>query len=59
MSRSCTHLDHVHTLGMLPSGCGDCLASGRQDRMHLPVCQECGEVGCSDQSPGRQATEQF
>jgi hypothetical protein len=59
VSRNCTHLDHIHPVGTLPSGCEDCLALGRQDWDKLRVCQECGHVGCCDQSPGRHATEHF
>ena len=42
-----------------PWGCEDCLAQGRQDWVHLRVCQECGHVGCCDNSPGRHATAHF
>lgn len=38
------------------SGCSDCLAMGRDDWVHLRLCQECGHVGCCDNSPGRHAT---
>jgi hypothetical protein len=55
----CTHLDHVQPEDPLPSGCEACLAAGRLDWIHLRVCQECGHVGCCDQSPGRHATEHF
>jgi DNA-3-methyladenine glycosylase II len=34
-------------------------AQGRRDWVHLPVCQECGHVGCCDNSPGRPATAHF
>ncbi len=59
MSSNCSHLDHVHAVGSLPSGCEDCLAAGRHDWVHLRVCQECSHVGCCDQSPGRHATQHF
>jgi Zn-finger in ubiquitin-hydrolases and other protein len=29
------------------------------DWVHLRVCQECGHVGCCDNSPGRHATAHF
>jgi hypothetical protein len=57
--RKCTHLDHVYPVDALPSGCEECLASGRLDWVHLRMCQECGHVACCDQSPGRHATEHF
>jgi hypothetical protein len=40
-------------------GCVDCLAQGLRDWVHLRVCQECGHVGCCDNSPGRHATAHF
>jgi hypothetical protein len=57
--RNYIHLDHVYPVDTLPSGCEECLASGRLDWVHLRVCRECGHVGCCDQSPGRHATEPF
>jgi hypothetical protein len=59
MTRKCDHLDHVHPADRLSPGCEECLASGRRDWVHLRVCQECGHVGCCDQSPGRHATKHF
>jgi hypothetical protein len=32
---------------------------GGRDWVHLRVCQECGHVGCCDNSPGRHATAHF
>ena len=40
-------------------GCEDCLAAGRRDWVHLRFCQECGHVGCCDNSPGKHATAHF
>jgi hypothetical protein len=56
---SCTHLDQI--ISVIPSadGCEDCLALGRHDWVHLRVCQECGHVGCCDNSPGRHATAHY
>jgi hypothetical protein len=59
MSRNCNHLAEVRPVDPLPSGCEECLSAGRLDWFHLRVCQECGHVGCCDQSPGRHATEHF
>jgi len=39
-------------------GCEECLATGGR-WLHLRVCQECGHVGCCDNSPGRHATAHF
>jgi Zn-finger in ubiquitin-hydrolases and other protein len=59
MTNNCAHLDHLQPVDPLPSGCEECLAYGRLDWVHLRVCQECGHVGCCDQSPGRHATDHF
>jgi hypothetical protein len=59
MPRQCQHLDQVRNVQpRTPGGCEECLASG--DRwVHLRLCQECGHVGCCDQSPNRHATKHF
>ena len=36
----------------------ECLATGGR-WVHLRLCQECGHVGCCDNSPGRHATKHF
>lgn len=59
VTRQCTHLDHLKPVDNLSTGCEECLAAGHLDWVHLRVCQECGHVGCCDQSPGRHATEHF
>src|SRR5258708_23932092 len=59
MNCVCTHLDRIHEVTPSSSSYEDCLAQGRQDRVHLRVCQECGHVGCSDNSSGRHATAPF
>jgi uncharacterized UBP type Zn finger protein len=59
----CTHLDTIRpaiTGDVAPSdeGCHDCLATG--DRwVHLRMCQECGHVGCCDDSRNKHATKHF
>lgn len=55
----CTHLDHIHDITPSGPGCADCIAAGRDDWFHLRVCQECGRVGCCDQSPGKHATAHY
>lgn len=37
-------------------GCEDCLRMGTRNWVHLRICQQCGHVGCCDQSPGRHAS---
>jgi uncharacterized UBP type Zn finger protein len=55
----CTHLDAAESLNYLFTGCEECLALGHLDWKYLRVCQECGHVGCCDESRGRHATEHF
>jgi len=59
MNGGCAHLDRIHDVTPSSWGCVDCLAQGRRDWVHLRVCQECGHVGCCDNSPGRHATAHF
>jgi len=51
MNGGCTHLDRIHDVTPSSWGCEDCLAQGREDWVHLRVGQECGHVGCCDNSP--------
>jgi uncharacterized UBP type Zn finger protein len=56
----CTHLDSVEIL-QLPDpilGCEECLKTGMQ-WVHLRMCQQCGHIGCCDNSPGKHATAHF
>jgi Zn-finger in ubiquitin-hydrolases and other protein len=59
MNGGCTHLDRICDVRPSFWGCEDRLAQGRRDWVHLRVCQECGHVGCCDNSPGRPATAHF
>ncbi len=59
MAAPCSHLDHIKDVAPSGNGCLDCLAAGRHDWVHLRVCQECGHVGCCDNSPARHATRHF
>ena len=59
MADDCSHLDQIHDVVPSSPGCEDCLAAGRHDWVHLRVCQQCGHVGCCDNSPGRHATAHF
>jgi len=54
MADTCTHLDTF--AGVTPSadGCEDCLAVGGH-WVHFHRCEECGHVGCCDNTPGRHA----
>lgn len=58
-AQSCTHLQQVRDVeANTPNGCEECLALGMR-WVHLRLCQECGHVGCCDQSQGKHATKHF
>ena len=59
MTDTCTHLDEIMEVEPSGTGCLDCLAAGLHNWVHLRVCQECGHVGCCDNSPGRHATGHY
>jgi hypothetical protein len=56
MAATCTHLDQIRDVTPSSTGCEDCIALGRDDWVHLRVCQICGHVGCCDDSPLKHAT---
>src|SRR5262245_60559625 len=59
MAAQCRHLVEVRDVAPLtPQGCEECLRTGGR-WLHLRVCQECGHVGCCDNSPGKHATAHF
>ena len=59
MSPRCAHLVEVRDVQpKTPAGCEECLATGGR-WVHLRLCQECGHVGCCDNSPGKHATKHF
>lgn len=56
----CTHLDTIE-FTELPDpvlGCEECLKTGGR-WLHLRMCQQCGHIGCCDNSPGKHATAHF
>jgi uncharacterized UBP type Zn finger protein len=59
MRQTCDHLGSIVDPEPRAVGCEDCLAQGRNDWVHLRVCQTCGHVGCCDNSPGRHATAHY
>jgi hypothetical protein len=59
MSRQCAHLGQVRNVpARTPQGCEECLQAGGR-WVHLRLCQECGHVGCCDNSPGKHAAKHF
>ena len=60
VASTCEHLDTIRLLELPDEveGCEECLATGGA-WVHLRMCQQCGHIGCCDQSPGRHATEHY
>lgn len=56
----CTHLDTVEILDAPDeiAGCEECLELGMR-WVHLRMCQQCGHIGCCDNSEGKHATGHF
>jgi uncharacterized UBP type Zn finger protein len=56
----CTHLESVKVLDAPAeiAGCEECLELG-MSWVHLRMCQECGHIGCCDNSIGKHATGHF
>ena len=59
MGKSCKHLGQIKDVSPSGPGCVECVAAGKHDWVHLRWCQECGHVGCCDNSPNRHATAHF
>jgi len=59
MATSCRHLDQIRDVMPSGPGCVECVAAGKHDWVHLRWCQECGHVGCCDNSPGKHATKHY
>ena len=59
MPTQCPHIPAVRNVApRTPDGCEECLATGMR-WVHLRLCQECGHVGCCDNSQGKHATKHF
>jgi hypothetical protein len=61
METLCTHLqslDLTHLKHDTHHVCPECVAMG-DTWVHLRICQECGHVGCCDQSKNKHATKHF
>jgi uncharacterized UBP type Zn finger protein len=54
----CNHLDTIVAVEPNDNGCHECLATG-DHWVHLRLCQECGHVGCCDNSPNRHASKHY
>lgn len=59
MSAICQHLSHLaHIIPDAKHVCPECVALG-DTWVHLRTCQECGHVGCCDDSKNKHATKHF
>ena len=54
----CRHIRESNPVPPRAAGCEECLAAGMR-WVHLRLCQECGHVGCCDNSIGKHATKHF
>jgi uncharacterized UBP type Zn finger protein len=52
---TCEHLNTLAEVAPSDDGCHECLQEGGR-WVHLRMCQQCGHVGCCDNSPGKHAT---
>lgn len=59
MPTQCPHVVQARNVKpVTPEGCEECLKLGMR-WVHLRLCQECGHVGCCDNSIGKHATKHF
>ena len=59
MVQGCEHLKEIKKVeARTPDGCEECLQTG-DDWVHLRLCQNCGHVGCCDNSKNKHATKHF
>lgn len=57
--QECSHLKHIkHHQPNTLQGCEECLIRG-DGWVHLRLCDDCGHVGCCDQSKNKHATKHF
>ena len=53
---TCSHIDAITTVNAAEHRkCDECVKINSR-WVHLRVCQECGAIGCCDDSPNRHAT---
>ncbi|OGX92106.1 UBP-type zinc finger domain-containing protein [Hymenobacter coccineus] len=59
MANICQHLTQItHVIPDTKHVCPECVALG-DAWVHLRTCQECGHVGCCDDSKNKHATQHF
>ncbi len=54
----CEHVAEIVPVKPSADGCEDCLKIGGS-WVHLRLCENCGHVGCCDNSPNKHATKHF
>jgi uncharacterized UBP type Zn finger protein len=59
-SPSCSHVRSIQVFDppVEIAGCEECLKLGMQ-WVHLRMCQDCGHIGCCDNSEGKHATAHY
>ncbi|MGU7782086.1 UBP-type zinc finger domain-containing protein [Burkholderia sp. PU8-34] len=58
MATTCTHLGDARILRTDKDYCEACVKSGGR-WVHLRMCLTCGQVGCCDSSPNRDASRHY
>ena len=60
MAELCSHLpEDLAPPALTARGCQDCIAAGKRDWVQLRFCQQCGHIGCCDNSPRTHATQHY
>jgi monovalent cation:H+ antiporter-2, CPA2 family len=58
MVLQCSHLEEVLATKPRTKGCEECLKTG-DSWVHLRLCENCGHVGCCDDSKNKHASAHF
>jgi uncharacterized UBP type Zn finger protein len=58
MVLQCSHLEEVTETKPRTKGCEECLKTG-DSWVHLRLCENCGHVGCCDDSKNKHASAHF
>ena len=54
----CEHVSTIIPVTPSADGCEDCLKIGGR-WVHIRLCENCGHVGCCDNSPNQHASKHF
>ncbi len=58
MPTTCEHVNQIHNVKPITTGCPECLKMG-DTWVHLRLCLTCGHVGCCDSSKNKHATKHY